>query len=88
MLQFVFLTKLLMLGILFTTVVNAVFVAKLLVSGILFSYSVSFTFFKKSTASEIFFSNSVLRVIYLVFNTKSQVSILFTFATNLSYRVF
>ena len=36
----VFLTKLLMLGILFSTVVNAVFVAKLLMSGILFSNSV------------------------------------------------
>ena len=35
-----FLTKLLMLGILFSTAVNAVFVAKLLVSGILFSNSV------------------------------------------------
>ena len=40
MLESVFLTKLLTLGILFSTVVNAVFVAKLLVSGILFSKSV------------------------------------------------
>ena len=35
-----FLTKLLTLGILFSTLVNAVFVAKLLVSGILPSISV------------------------------------------------
>ena len=35
-----FLTKLLTLGILFSTVVNAVFVAKLLISGILASISV------------------------------------------------
>ena len=35
-----FLTKLLMLGILFPAAVNAVFVAKLLISGILFSNSV------------------------------------------------
>ena len=36
----VFLTKLLTLGILFSTVVNAVFVAKLLISGMLASISV------------------------------------------------
>ena len=35
-----FLTKLLTLGILFSTVVNAAFVAKLLISGILASISV------------------------------------------------
>ena len=40
MLKSVFLTKLLTLGILFSTVVNAVFVATLLISGILFSKSV------------------------------------------------
>ena len=40
MLESVFLTKLLTLGILFSTVVNAVFVATLLISGILFSKSV------------------------------------------------
>ena len=39
-----FLTKLLTLGILFSTVVNAGFVAKLLILGILFSNSVSFVF--------------------------------------------
>ena len=35
-----FLTKLVTLGILFSSVVNAVFVAKLITSGILFSISV------------------------------------------------
>ena len=34
------------------------------------------------------FSNSVLSVLYLVFNAKSLVSILSTFATNLLYTVF
>ena len=37
--QSVFLTKLFVLGILFSTVVNAVFVARLLILGILFSLS-------------------------------------------------
>ena len=39
-----FLTRLLILGILFSAAVNAVFVTKLLISGILFSDSVSFAF--------------------------------------------
>ena len=39
---FVFLTKLLTSGILFSTAVNAVFVAKPLISGIFFCSSVSF----------------------------------------------
>ena len=78
-----FLTKLQTLGISFSTAVNAVFVAKLLTSGILFSNSVSF-FLTKLVTSGIFFSNSVLSVWYLVFKTKSLVSILFTFAANLS----
>ena len=43
-----FLTKLLTLGILFSTAVNAVFVAELLTSGILFSTPVSFVFLTKS----------------------------------------
>ena len=42
-----FLTKLLILGILFSTVVNAVFVAKLLISGILFSTVVNAVFVAK-----------------------------------------
>ena len=83
-----FLIKLLTLGILFPIVVNAVFVSKLLTSGILFSNSVSYAFLIKSVTSRIFFSNSVLSVLYIVFKTKSLVSILFTFAANLSYTVF
>ena len=63
------LTNLLTLGILFSTVVNAVFVAKSLILG-------------------IFFYDSVLSVLYLVFNTKSRVSVLLTSATDSSYVVF
>ena len=63
------LTNLLTLGILFSTVVNAVFVAKSLILG-------------------IFFYDSVLSVLYLVFNTKSLVSVLLTSATDSSYVVF
>ena len=40
------------------------------------------------SASLIFFSKSDLSVSYLVFKTNPLVSILFTFATNLSYAVF
>ena len=83
-----FLTKLLTLGILFFTAVNAVFVAKLLTSGILFPNSVRFIFSTKSVTLGIFFSNSALSVWYLVFKTNAPVSILFTFAANLSYTVF
>ena len=43
-----FLTKLLTLGILFSTAVNAFIVAKLLTSEILLSNSVSFVFLTKS----------------------------------------
>ena len=50
-----FLTKLLTLGILFSTGVNAVFVAKLLISEILFSNSVSFIFLTKSVTLGFFF---------------------------------
>ena len=77
-------TKLLTLGILFSTAVNAVFVAKLVISGILFSNSVSFVFLTKSVRSGVFFTNSVLSVWYLVFKTKLTVSILSTFAASLS----
>ena len=48
----------------------------------------SFVFLTRSLTSGIFFSNYVLSVWYLVFKTKSLVSILFTLATNLSYTVF
>ena len=50
-----FLTKLLTLGILFSTAINAVFVARLLTSGILFSNSVSFAFLTKLVTLGIFF---------------------------------
>ena len=80
-------TKLLTSGILFSSIVNVVFVAKLQISGILFSKSVSFAFLTKSVTLGIFFSISVLSVWYLVFKTKSLVSISSTFATNLSYVV-
>ena len=84
-----FLTKLLTLGILFFNFIfDAVFVAKLLTSGILFPNSVRFIFSTKSVTLGIFFSNSVLSVWYLVFKTNAPVSILFTFAANLSYTVF
>ena len=46
--KFAFLSKLLTLGILFPTAVNAAFVAKLLTSGLLLSNSVSFVFFKQN----------------------------------------
>ena len=83
-----FLTKLLALGILFSTALNEVFIAKLLISGILFSYSESFAFCTKSVTLGILFANSVSSLPYLVFKTKSLVSILFngiafTFASNL-----
>ena len=49
------LTKLLTLGILFSTIVNIVFVAKLLTFVILPSISVSFVFLTKSVTSGTFF---------------------------------
>ena len=49
----------------------------------LFSNSVSFLFLTKSVASGNFVSNSAMSVWYLVFKTKSLVSILFTFAARL-----
>ena len=58
-----FLTKLLTLGILFSTVVNAVFVAKLLISGILFSTVVNAVFVSKLLISGILFSNSMVLVL-------------------------
>ena len=79
-----FLTKLLIIGILFSTAVKAVFVAKLLTFGILFSNSVSFVFLTKSVRPGILFSNSVLSIRYLAFKRKSLVSILFTYGTSLS----
>ena len=81
-----FLANLLTSSILFSRVFNALFVAKLLISRILFSNSVSFDFLTKSVT--ILFSNFVLSVSYLVFKSKSLVSISCTFATNSSYTVF
>ena len=72
---------------LLSTAVNAVFAAKPLISGILFSNSVS-CFFNKISQIRIFLKNSVLSVWYLVFETNELVSILFTFAANLSCTVF
>ena len=73
----VFVAKLVTSGILFSTVV---FIAKPLTSGISPSldFSIVIYFFV------ICFSHSVLSMLYLVFNTKSLVSILSTFATSLS----
>ena len=48
----------------------------------------SLAFLTRLLTSGICFSNFVLSVQYLVFNTKSLVSILFTFVANLSYTVF
>ena len=87
-----FLTKLLALGILFSTAVNAVFVANILTSGILSSISVILvlqtTFLTWSLVLRIFFSISDLFVSNLVFETILLVLILFTFATYSSYTVF
>ena len=58
-----FLTKLLTLGILFSTVVNTVFVAKLLISGILFSTVVNAVFVAKLLISGILPSISVILVL-------------------------
>ena len=82
------LTKLLTLGISFSTVVNAVFIAKLLISEILFSISVSFAFLTKSVTLGILFSYSVLSMWYFIFKTKSLASISSTFAANSSYVAF
>ena len=82
-----FLTKLLTLGILFFTAVNAFFVAKLLTSGILFSNSVSFAFLTKLVTLGIFFL-ILFCLSGIQFLTKSLILILFTFATNLSQTAF
>ena len=58
-LQSVFLTKLLTLGILFSTVVNAFFAAKLLISGILFSTLLTKIVVAKLLTSGILFSTVV-----------------------------
>ena len=48
----------------------------------------SFVFLTESVKSGIFFYDSILSVWYLVFKTKSLVSILFTLAPNLPKTVF
>ena len=55
-----FLTKPLILGILFSTVVNAVFVAKLLILGILFSTVVNAVYVANPLISGILFFISVI----------------------------
>ena len=83
-------SKLLILGILFSTDVNAVFVAKPLIPGISPSISVILVlesvFLIKSLVSEFFVYKSVLSLSYLVFKANALVSILITLATNWSYR--
>ena len=60
----------------------------LLTVSILFSTVVNAVFVAKSLILGIFFYDSVLSVLYLVFNTKSLVSVLLTSATDSSYVVF
>ena len=52
----VFVTRLVISGILFSTAVNADFIAKALISGILFSTAAKADFLTKSLISGIFFS--------------------------------
>ena len=78
-------TKLLVLGILFSTVVNAVFVAKLLISGILFSNSVilvlQLVFNTKWLVSILF--TLVTNLLYSVFLTTSFFTTLLNLLTSL-----
>ena len=61
------------------SIIVCFFLTKLLTLGISFSIAVNADFIAKLLISGILFSNSVLTVLYLVFNTKSLVSILSTF---------
>ena len=85
----VFLTRLLMLGILFSTAVNAEVAAKLSllfsIIYLLLSPLISGIFL---TTSLTFFSIPNLSVPYLGFNTNQLLSITFTFVTTLSDTVF
>ena len=85
-------SKLLILGIFFSTEVNAVFVANPLILVISPSISVILVmqsdFLIRSLVSGFFFYKSVLSLSYLVFKANSLVSILTTLATNWSYTVF
>ena len=92
-------TRLLTLGILFSTAVNAELVDKPVILAVLPSASVILAlqsvFAARSLVSGIFlsallsfFSNSDLSLSYAIFKTNPVVSMLFTLATNLSYTVF
>ena len=76
-----------MLGILFSTAVNAEFVAKPLILGILHSISVILAllsvFLTRPLYEEFYFL-----ILFLIFKTNALVSMLFTLATNLSCAVF
>ena len=91
-LQSAFLTKLLILGILFSNAFNAAFLAKPLVLGIFYFYfsnsCIIVCFFNKYSSIMNFFLNSDFSVSYLGFRTNALASILFTLATNLSYTAF
>ena len=85
-------TKILILGILFSAVVNVVFVAKPLILVISFFISLVLAlqsvFVTSPLVSGILFSSSDLSVLYLVFKTNPLGSILFTLANDLSYTAF
>ena len=76
-LKSIFLTKILILGILFSTTVKTDFVAKLLISGILFSTTVKADFVAKLLISGILLSISVTLVLKSVFLTKLVTSGIF-----------
>ena len=71
----VFLTKVLASGILFLTAANSLLVARGL-------------FFNKTIANFALFSASDLSISYVVFKTNFVVSMLPTFVTNFSYKIF
>ena len=60
----------------------------LLLNYLFSNFSIIISFLTRPLVSGILFFNSVLSMLYLVFNTKSLVSILSTFATNLLYTFF
>ena len=85
-------TKLLTLGILFSTAVNSELVARTVILGNLPSISITLVlksvFLTKLLTSGIFLSTLLILSSYLVFLTKFVVSILSTFVTSLLYSVF
>ena len=89
-----FLTKLVTLGILFSTTVNAGFVAKLLISGILFSTAVKADFLTRSLTSGIFLSTlsilsskALVSVLNLVLVKKLLVSTVFVLSIFMSAKL-